>query len=89
MESNEELNFKDGFTLLIIQGKMIALMPLEQWLEDFERADTTGPILNPTLYRDYIYSGRDVMIKEVLRGAIQLKSAILKAQDDILAGRIK
>jgi hypothetical protein len=49
------------------QGKMIALLPIEKWLEDLEHADVVGPFLDPTLYREYLRSGRDKMLKSVAR----------------------
>jgi len=89
MNAQEAEEFKTGFDFIITQGKMLSLLPLEKWLEDYERVDTTGPIFQPTLYRQYIYSGRDGMIKDVLRAAVSLKAAILKAQEGVLSGEIR
>ena len=62
------------------QGAMLALMPIEDWLADFDRAEMRGPFIDPTLYREYLYSGKGDIIKDVLRGALVFKQAILKAQ---------
>jgi hypothetical protein len=72
----------DGWSFVFQQGAMLALMPIEEWLEAFDRADAIAPITDPTLYRDYIYSGKGEIIKDVLRGALVFKQAILKAQKE-------
>lgn len=71
---------QDGWTIVFQQGAMLALMPIELWLEAFDKADTVAPITDPTLYRKYLYSGKGELIKDVLRAALTFKQAILKAQ---------
>lgn len=73
---------QDGWTFVFQQGAMLAMMPIEEWLGAFDRADATAPILDPTLYRDYIYSGKGEIIKDILRAALTFKQAILKAQKE-------
>jgi len=72
----------DGWDLLISQAKIIALLPLEEWLEQFERAESLAPILDPTLYRDYIYDPEEKggLLKDLIRSAVPLKREILKLQ---------
>lgn len=90
-QSTEDLafGFKEGAELLMQQGAMLALMPIEKWLADLHHADAIAPILDPTLYRDYIQSRRDEMLKEVLTGALHFKKAIQKAQIDFTEGRLR
>lgn len=73
---------QEGWTLLISQAKIIAMLPLEEWLEAFARAETLGPILDPTLYRGYIYDkdNKSELIQDLIRAAIPLKREILKLQ---------
>jgi len=85
----DETDWKDGVQMLITQGALIAMLPVERWLEELNRAETLAPILDPTLFRDYLYSGRDHMLKDVLNAAIQYKAAILKAQKDFKDGKLK
>src|SRR5579875_3260893 len=66
----EVLALQDGWEFVMQQGAMLALMPIEQWLADFDRADSAGPILDPTLYREYLYSGKGELIRGVLRAAL-------------------
>lgn len=73
---------QDGWTIVFQQGAMIALMPIELWLDAFEKADTIAPITDPTLYREYLYSGKGELIKDILRAALTFKQAILKAQKE-------
>ena len=65
------------------QGALLAMFPIEEWLQQLQRAETLAPILDPTLYRDYIYSGRDELIRELLEGALAFKRAVVKAQEKI------
>lgn len=69
-----------GFELLCSQARIIAMLPLEDWLSALELAETIGPVLDPTLYRDYLYSQKPEILKEIIRAAIPLKKAVLKAQ---------
>jgi hypothetical protein len=66
--------------LLIQWGALIAMLPLEKWLEDFERAESVAPILDPTLYRDYLFQGTGEDLKAIIRASVPLKRAILEAQ---------
>lgn len=78
-------DLQDGWSFVMSQGAMIALFPIEDWLEALERAETVGPILDPTLFRDYLYCGKGPIIKDVLRAALTLKQAVVKAQQQITA----
>ena len=71
-----------GWNILISQAKIIATLPLEEWLEAFERAETLGPILDPTLYREYIYDPEEKgeLLKDLIRSAVPLKREIQKLQ---------
>lgn len=73
----------EGWNILISQARIIAMLPLEEWLQAFERAETLGPILDPTLYRDYIYDPdeKGELLKELIRSAIPLKREIRKLQE--------
>ena len=81
---------QDGWTLLISQAKIIALLPLEEWLESFSRAETLAPILDPTLYRDYIYDPdqKGELIKDLIRAAVPLKRELLKLQKRFADARL-
>lgn len=83
------MDFKEGVEFLMTQGAMLAMLPIEEWLADFNHADSVAHVMDPTMYRKYIFSGRDVMIKQVLESALRYKEVILKAQQDVVAGRIR
>lgn len=74
---------REEWTIIFQQGAMLAMFPIEEWLEQLDRADTIVPILDPTLYRDYIYSGKGEIVKDVLRAALTFKRAIMKAQQQV------
>ena len=77
-------DMQNGFDLLVGQSKIIAMLPLEDWLRAFERAETVAPIVDPTLYRDYLYDPecKGKKIKSLIVAAIPLKQAILKIQSE-------
>lgn len=71
---------QEDWKIIFQQGALIAMFPIEEWLEGFSRVDTIAPILDPTAYRDYLYSGKGELIQDVLRAALAFKRAILEAQ---------
>jgi hypothetical protein len=73
---------QDGWDLLIQQAKMISLLPLEEWLAQFDRAEALAPLLDPTSYREYIFDPeqKGQRIQNLIRLAIPLKQEILKLQ---------
>jgi hypothetical protein len=88
-EPDDLFGFRRGVEFLITQGAMLAMLPMEKWLEELNHSETVAPFLDPTLYRDYIYSGRDNLIKGVLEAGIGFKRAIKKAQEDVKQGRVR
>jgi hypothetical protein len=75
----------DGLEMLAMWCRNISMLPLEEWQEAFNKAETVAPLLDPTLYREYISSGKSQVIKELIRLAIPLKHAVLKAQSTLKA----
>lgn len=71
---------KDGWTIVFNQGALLAEMPIEDWLEGFNRADSIVPILDSTLYRRALASDKPRMIRDILAAALVFKNAIKKAQ---------
>lgn len=71
---------KEGLDLLMNQARILAMLPLEDWLEAFDRAEALAPILDPTLYRQYIYSGKGEIIVSIIKAALQVKKAVMDAQ---------
>ena len=61
-------------------ARIIALMPLEKWLDDFNTAEIIGPLVDPTMFRNYLSSGKGEVIKSIIEAALPLKRAILQAQ---------
>jgi hypothetical protein len=81
MEDLQEL-----WSFVMAQGALIASLPIEESLQALEHSESIAPILDPTLYRDYIYSGRGELIKDVMRAALTFKQAILAAEEKALKG---
>jgi hypothetical protein len=78
-----------GFDLLFNYAKLISMLPLEDWLELLERAESTAPILDPTLYREALYSGKLEAIKKVIRAALELKRTVEEVRADVLSGKVE
>jgi hypothetical protein len=74
-----------GFEILCLWARNIAMLPLEDWDRTFEKAESIGHIVDPTLYRSYIYSDKAKVIRKLIRAAIPLKQAVMEAQAVVLA----
>jgi hypothetical protein len=79
------ISIHEGWNVVFRQGALLTLFPIEEWLDGLNRADTIAPILDPTAYRDYLYSGKGELIKDLLSAALTFKRAVLKAQEQIKA----
>jgi len=66
-------------------SKLIALLPLEEWQEALNRAETIAVIRDPTLFMQYLHSDKPKILKSIIEAAIPLKEAVLKAQTEIRA----
>ena len=75
---------KEGFEILCLWSRNIAMLPLEEWDASFERAESVGAILDPTLFRKYLYSEKAALIRKLIQAAIPLKQLILEAQPLVL-----
>lgn len=73
----------EGFNMFANQCRIMAMLPIEEWLAALEKAETLGPLVDPTLYRAYIHAERTTVLKEMLRAALPLKQAVMKAQPAI------
>jgi len=74
-----------GFELLSTWSRNIAMLPLEDWDRALERAETVGPILDPTLFREYLYSDKAKILRRLIAAAIPLKRVVLDAQPTVRA----
>jgi len=75
----------EGWDFVLSQSRLIALMPIEEWLEALEKGESLASIIDPTVYRQYIYSKRPEVLKKVLRAALELKRTVLEVQPDVVA----
>ncbi len=84
-----DCDFKTGFDVLMSQVRIIGMLPVERWLEELEHSESVAPILDPTLYRNYLYSGKGDVIKKILRAALELKRTLEECQSDVLDGKVR
>lgn len=75
---------REGFEILCLWSRNIAMLPLEDWKAAFVNANTTAPILDPTLYRDFIYSEKAQFLVKLIDAALPLKKLVLEAQPLVL-----
>ena len=83
-DAEAKQTMQQGFEILCLWSRSIAMLPLEDWWNALERAESVGPILDPTLYREYLYSEKAKIIKKLIEAAIPLKSVVLQAQPECL-----
>jgi hypothetical protein len=71
-----------GFDLLLNAARTISMLPLREWLDAFNRAETLGPFLDPTLYREYLFDKqrRGETLKELIQLALPLKNKFVELQ---------
>jgi hypothetical protein len=81
---NDVDTMKEGFGELLTWARIIAMLPLEEWLNLLNRAESIGPIVDPTLFREYIYSDKPKILKSIIEAAIPLKRAVLAAQPAVV-----
>jgi hypothetical protein len=80
---------KQGFEFLCRQAALIAMLPLEEWQQGFDRADTITPILDPTLYSTALASKKTEAIKEIIAASLPLKRVVEKWQSAIKEGLVQ
>lgn len=70
-----------GWDLLMSQARIIAMLPLEDWINAMNRADSLGIMIDPTLW----IKGHKKMdkIREVIEAALPLKRCVLKLQKEL------
>lgn len=71
------------YNLLAACAKQIAMLPLEDMIAALDRAETVCPILDPTLFKNYLDSRRGPLIKKLMQSALVLKNALLEMQPTI------
>ena len=63
-------DYKMTQEMLLMLARQVRLLDLSAFLQAIDRAETLGPILDPTLYRASLYDGNLERIKELARGAL-------------------
>lgn len=71
---------QEGFGILQMLARNIAMLPLEDWDAAFDKAEAVGAILDPTLYRNYLYSKQAPVIRKLIKAAMTLKAVVVEAQ---------
>jgi hypothetical protein len=75
----------EAWELFFNQCRTIAMMPVEDWIEQLEHTDAIAPIIDPTMYRDWVYSGKREIMLPIFEAALTLKRAVEEAQPKIRA----
>ena len=58
---------------IVLVAQFAACLPIEDLLADLSHAETVGPILDPTLYRKALYSGKLDAVRRLAEKALALK----------------
>lgn len=72
--------FEQGLEMVALNSRTLAMLPLEEMLEALNRAETAGAIMDPTLYREYIYSDKAKALKELIEACLKVKAVVMKMQ---------
>ena len=86
METERDIAMREMqelWTIIFQQGAFIALLPIEKLLKQLNDAENIAPFIDPTLYRDYIYSKNGEMIKGLLKAALVFKNEVVRVQEII------
>ena len=75
MNRNE---FDATLQLLGSQAAIISELPIADCINSLNRAETVGPILDPTLMQRYLRSTNSRDIPELLHAALEFQKAIIK-----------
>lgn len=70
--------------LLAMWSRNIAMLPLEELAKAFDQAEAAAPVMDPTLFREYLYSPKAQMIRKLIAAAIPLKKIIVDVQPELL-----
>ena len=76
----EEL-YGANFDLMLSQVAILSALPIEEMLALLERAETLGPIVDPTLAARYLHSGKGEALKALFRAVIGVQEAARKAAE--------
>lgn len=79
-ESKKVRELIAGYDLVCNYARCIAMLPIDKWVEDLEHAEDLGPILDPTLYLEYLYSEKGEVLKKILHAALELKRVVEEVQ---------
>ena len=78
-----------GFELLMSTAKVVAMLPLEEWLRGLNRAESIAPIIDPTLAKEYFASDKPAVLKDIIEKAIPLKHAVIRWTQEFNDGKLK
>lgn len=72
-----------GWDLMMNYARAIAHLPIDEWLDALNKAEDVAPFIDPTLYRDYIYSHKGDVLKKIMRAALELKRTVEEVQPQL------
>jgi len=62
-------------------AQLLKGLPLADFLETLDRADTVGAFVDPTLYRSALQSGKLDLVKDVAEALCEAQRKIAKAEE--------
>ncbi len=71
--------------MIISLVRQTTMLPLAEFLNAIEQAETLGPIIDPTLYRDYLYKGGKEnldLLKQFAEQLLKIKNLAAQANKD-------
>lgn len=77
-------HMQTALDLLVTQARMFEMLGPQRLLDGLEHSEAVAPILDPTLCRAYLYSGKPELIKRILRSAVHFQNETLAAAGELL-----
>lgn len=86
MNDQEAANtMMEGFNYVCNLSRLIAMMPIEDWIKALDHSESVGFFIDPTLYKKYIFSKKPEVLKKILWAALELKRTVQEVQPDVIA----
>lgn len=79
----------EGFNYVCNLSRMIAMLPIETWIDQLHHGENVSAIIDPTLFKNYICSKKPDILKKILYAALELKRTIQEVQPNVLEAMVE
>jgi hypothetical protein len=83
MNCNAKISRIHDYHLAMTYARAIARLPIDRWMEDIYRAESVGPVVDPSLFREYLDNPNSRIVKTILLALLEVKRVVEEAQPEI------